>query len=104
MDTVVVYETVPNRAPDAAAVRRQLTDGCIDCLTFFSPSAFESFVELMGTEVFDDIKKRPIAVAAIGPTTADAVRKSGLDVDVRPRRSLEDDLLAALSAYYVPPE
>ncbi len=103
VDAVVVYETVPNRRLDVTTMKRRITDGGVDCVTFFSPSAFDCFLDLMGADVVDDIKKRSIAVAAIGPTTAAAVKNAGLPVDIQPRKSLEEDLVAALAAYYSPP-
>lgn len=97
---VEVYQTVPNRALDAGAMLSLINSGGVDCLTFFSPSAFDYFVEIMGTQVVDDIKEHSVTVAAIGPATAKAIKKSGLEVAVQPSKSVEEDLVTALSSHY----
>lgn len=100
VERVVIYKTAANRSLKTDIMSRQIKGGEIDCLTFFSPSAFEYFVELLGTSIIDDIKANSVAVAAIGPTTASAIVKKNLDVAIQPDRSLEEDLVEAMAAYY----
>ncbi len=64
---------------------RQLGDllerGQIHAVTFASPSAVKSVVAALGDRV--GLLERAV-VAAIGPTTAEAIRAAGLKVDVQP--------------------
>ncbi|MCH7707363.1 MAG: uroporphyrinogen-III C-methyltransferase [Myxococcales bacterium] len=93
VDAVTAYRTL---APDtdAAALCERLTAGRLDVLTFASPSAVRNFMALL-----DRAARRAVAdclVAAIGPTTAEALRKEGLEPDVVPERANAADLVAAL--------
>ena len=93
VDAVTAYRTV---APDidAAALCERLTAGRLDVLTFASPSAVRNFIALL-----DRAARRAVAdclVTAIGPTTAEALRKEGLEPDVVPERASAADLVAAL--------
>lgn len=100
VDRIAVYRTIANRQLDNADMRRQINEKQIDCLTFFSPSAFIFFVELMGDLVVQKINDTKVAIAAIGPTTAAAIRSKNLPVAIEPKQSTEDALLEALSAYF----
>lgn len=74
VDVVAVYETVPGD-PDPAeveAVRR----GEVDAVTFTSSSTVTNLVDLLGA-----IPKPQPAVVAIGPVTAQAAERAGLQVD-----------------------
>ncbi|TDJ17307.1 MAG: uroporphyrinogen-III C-methyltransferase [Deltaproteobacteria bacterium] len=93
VDAVTAYRTL---APDtdAAALCERLTAGRLDVLTFASPSAVRNFMSLL-----DGAARRAASnclVAAIGPTTAEALRKEGLAPDVVPERASAADLVAAL--------
>ena len=93
VDAVTAYRTV---APDtdAVALCERLTAGRLDVLTFASPSAVRNFMSLL-----DGAARRAASdclVAAIGPTTAEALRKEGLEPDVVPERASAADLVAAL--------
>ena len=93
VDAVTAYRTL---APDidAAALCERLTAGRLDVLTFASPSAVRNFMSLL-----DGAARRAVSnclVAAIGPTTAEALRKEGLAPDVVPERASAADLVAAL--------
>ena len=97
---VEAYRTVPNRELDVEGMRRQVQSGQIDCITFFSPSAFNFFVDIMGRTIIDDIAAGSIAPAATGPVTARAIRAAKLDVDIQPANSQEDDFVQALVDFY----
>ncbi|NIO00784.1 MAG: hypothetical protein GTO42_01380 [Candidatus Latescibacteria bacterium] len=100
VDKLVVYHTVANRSVDAESMRMQIKNDEIDCLTFFSPSAFNYFIEIVGEPIVEDIKKSAVTIAAIGPTTSKAIAKLNLNVDVVPDRSLVEDFVEALAAFY----
>jgi uroporphyrinogen-III synthase len=100
VDKLTAYRTVPNRDLDVEGMRRRIRAGEIDCITFFSPSAFNFFVDIMGRPVVADIAAGSIKIAAVGPVTARAVRAMDLAVDIQPAVSQEDDLVLALIDYY----
>ena len=84
----VVYRTI-DTTPDPGivnAIRRSLRNREIEWACFFSPSAVESFVTIFGSNDLSRVK-----TAAIGETTANKVKESGLTVDyVSPRATTAD--------------
>jgi uroporphyrinogen-III synthase len=77
----VAYRTLP---ADPAALRPLgdlLEQGRIDAVVFASPSAVRSVAEALGPRA--SLLARA-AVAVIGPTTAEAARREGWPVTVRP--------------------
>lgn len=66
----VFYQTVCSDLSDLADVN-------YDMLVFFSPSGIESLFKN-----FPDFKQNNTRIAAFGATTADAVKKAGLNIDV----------------------
>jgi uroporphyrinogen-III synthase len=98
--SIVVYRTVPNHGGDAAPLKSEIENGAVDCLTFFSPSAFMNFIEIFGHDIIRRIKGRMPDIAAIGPTTADAMRRAGVEPDIVPENSTEEHLVRAIAAYY----
>jgi uroporphyrinogen III methyltransferase/synthase len=95
VDSVTVYRTLPPEI-DGAALRALLLEEGLDALTFTSPSTVENFVAIL------DAESRAAAgrciVAAIGPVTAEALRREGLAPDVLAERASVPDLVAALAA------
>jgi uroporphyrinogen-III synthase len=72
---VTAYRTVP--APlDRAACAGALDSGGVDVISFTSPSALENLRSGLGEALFDRAA-RDVVMAAIGPTTAAAVRAAG---------------------------
>ncbi len=83
-------------APDVAdAIRR----GEVDVVSFFSPSAFHNLVEAIGLETLRNLSGR-VALAAIGPVTAGAIRDAGLLVEIEAREATAASLVAAMSEYF----
>lgn len=77
---ITVYE---NHSPDLAAaqvVRRQMEDGTIGYISFTSPSTAQNFFKAMGTT---DLPPH-VKVAAIGMTTANALKELGVSTDIVP--------------------
>jgi len=91
----VVYRTLAADV-DGEALRARLVAGELDALTFTSPSTVRAFADLLD----DDARRaaRACQVAAIGPTTAEALRREGFEVDVVPEQATVAGLVAALSA------
>jgi uroporphyrinogen-III synthase len=100
VDRVVVYDTVPNDELDPDPIRRGLETNGIDCLTFFSPSAFDFFIKIVGTGALRLIRERNIPVAAIGPTTARAVEAGGISNVILPHMAGDESLLESIAAYF----
>lgn len=97
---IEVYKNVPYQKPDAELVHQKISDGLIDCITFFSPSALQAFVQLMGKDVVKEINSRQVAIAVIGSTTANAAREVHLKPIIRPVQSDNESFLQALKQYY----
>jgi uroporphyrinogen III methyltransferase/synthase len=97
VDAPVVYATAP-AAVDEPALRAALVAGELDALAFASPSAADRFAGLL-----DDASRaaaRRCIVAAIGETTAAALREHGLAPDVVPERPGARALVDALGARF----
>jgi uroporphyrinogen-III synthase len=75
-------------SPEALdAVRK----GNADVISFFSASAFRSVQSKLGTEALGRV-----AIAAIGPVTADAIRDAGIKVAVEWKVPTSSAFVAAL--------
>jgi uroporphyrinogen III methyltransferase / synthase len=94
---VTAYRTleVDSAAPDAMEAVRK---GEVDMVSFFSASAFRSVSNRVGVEVLGRV-----AIAAIGPVTADAIRDAGLKVAVESKVPTAKAFIAALLAHYSAP-
>jgi uroporphyrinogen III methyltransferase/synthase len=96
VDSIEAYRTV--RPPvDVAALRQDLEAGSLAALTFTSPSSVRHFVDLL-----DDAAFRAVAdciVAAVGTTTAGALRERGIEPDVIPKQPDSRQLVEALAAH-----
>ncbi|MGC1686084.1 MAG: uroporphyrinogen-III synthase [Candidatus Acidiferrales bacterium] len=84
--------------PAAAALRR-IRSGDVDVISFASPSAFRNFAELVGTDVMRALSESA-KFAAIGPTTARAIREDGWNVAIESSESTSDGLGDAVAAYF----
>ncbi len=96
VDSLEAYRNV-RPAVDVAALRHDLEAGTLAALTFTSPSTVEHFVELL-----DDDARRAISdciVAAVGTTTAAALRERGIEPDVVPKRPDVRALVDALATH-----
>jgi uroporphyrinogen-III synthase len=75
METVA-YQTLPPSKADRERVQAALTD-TVDGILFYSPSAVQNFLELLGRERLEKLQGRVLMVA-IGPTTAGALSAAGV--------------------------
>jgi uroporphyrinogen-III synthase len=73
---VVAYRTLRPTDADQEKLAR-VARGEADAILFFSPSAVHNFVELSGRKQLNILQDR-IAMAAIGPVTAGALREVGV--------------------------
>lgn len=73
---VIAYRTVRPSDADQERLAR-VARGEADAILFFSPSAVHSFIELSGRQQLKSLQDR-VAMAAIGPVTAGALREAGV--------------------------
>lgn len=79
-----------------------LLRGDADAITFFSPSAFRHFAGLLGHEALRRLSSR-VALAAVGPVTAETIRQAGLPVAVEAPQATTGSLVAALERHFQMP-
>lgn len=83
----IIYKTVASDLSDLADVN-------YDIIAFFSPSGINSlFVN------FPDFKQNETRIAAFGPTTAQAVREAGLQLDIEAPQPNAPSMTGALELY-----
>ena len=73
---VVAYRTLRPTEIDQRKLQ-QIADGEADAILFFSPSAVRHFAELFGSEQLRTLQDK-LAIAAVGPVTANALSESGV--------------------------
>ena len=73
---VIAYRTLPPSDVDQERVKRAVP-GQADAVLFFSPTAVHNFAELAGREQLG-LLQSTLALVAIGPITAGALRQSGV--------------------------
>lgn len=95
---VPAYKTVSASRVDPAILDR-IERGEIDALSFASPSAFSALVDDVGLE---RLKRLLVSarIAAIGPTTAAAIRQSGFTVAIEARVPTVAGLAAAIAEHF----
>jgi uroporphyrinogen-III synthase/uroporphyrinogen III methyltransferase/synthase len=92
---VEAYRTVPAPREVIAPLADWLARGEVHAVAFASPSAVRSVAAGLGPKAS---LLRGVLLAAIGPTTADAIRAEGLEVQVQPERYTGPDLAEAVAA------
>lgn len=92
---VEAYRTVPAPVSDIAPLGDWLARGEVDAVAFASPSAVRAVTGALGERA---ALLRGVLLAAIGPTTAEALREQGLEAGVQPERYTGADLAEAVAA------
>jgi uroporphyrinogen III methyltransferase/synthase len=95
---VVAYRTVAPEAPDQAVLDR-IRDAEIDVTIFASPSAFHNLDGFLGAGELAKLAER-VQFAAIGSTTAKAMRESGVRVHIEAEKASAAGLADAIAKYY----
>jgi uroporphyrinogen-III synthase len=95
---VTAYRTVAP-GPEAETALALIRAGEVDAIALASPSAFERLAEQVGMVTLHELSER-VALAAIGPVTADAIRQSGLPVAIVPAKPSATALVEALAAHF----
>jgi uroporphyrinogen III methyltransferase/synthase len=73
---VIAYRTLRPGETDQDGLKK-IANGQADAVLFFSPSAVQHFVELVGAEQLQKIQDM-LAIMAVGPITANALREAGV--------------------------
>jgi uroporphyrinogen-III synthase len=97
VDEIALY--APVNLPLDEEAYQQLLSG-VDAVTFASGSAVRAFVEALDGDVRFATFWETVAVACIGPTTAEVARVEGLPVHVVATQHDAPGLVAALTAFY----
>lgn len=74
---VIAYRTLPPSDTDRQRATQTLAQNA-DAVLFFSPSAVQNLTDLLGRDAFVALHHK-IAIAAIGPITARALREAGVE-------------------------
>jgi uroporphyrinogen-III synthase len=94
---VVAYRNLPPSTTDREQLRETLGDG-VDSILFYSPSAVENFLELLGPQRLDTLQGRVLMVA-IGPTTANALSAGGIQRIARAGDTTTKAIVEALEGH-----
>jgi uroporphyrinogen-III synthase len=95
---VVAYRTCMPESLDGDALARIRREGA-DMIFFGSPSAFRNFVQMMNKDVLNWLAENS-AFGAIGPTTAQAIRDAGVQVDFESPQPRTNDVIEAMTRYF----
>jgi uroporphyrinogen-III synthase/uroporphyrinogen III methyltransferase/synthase len=91
---VEAYRTLPAEPSAIAPLAGWIDEGQVDAVAFASPSAVKAVVAALGARAAALAR---VPLAAIGPTTAAALREAGLAVAVLPARYTGPDLADAIA-------
>jgi len=94
----IAYRTVAPAAPDPAALNR-VRGGDFDVAIFSSPSAFQNAAGFLGAGTLVSLADR-VRYAAIGPTTAKAMRDAGVRVHIEAEEASSAGLVEAVVKYF----
>lgn len=78
-------------------LERFLRQGRITVATFTSAATFHNFIEIVGEDAIALLKS--VTISAIGPVTAKAINKAGLQVHIMPQRATIEDMVNAIIEY-----
>jgi uroporphyrinogen-III synthase len=95
---VVAYRTVAPEAPDREALAR-IGSGDFDVAIFSSPSAFHNLDGFLGPGRLAKLAEK-VQFAAIGPTTAKAMREASVRVHMEAEEASDAGLADAIVKYY----
>jgi uroporphyrinogen III methyltransferase/synthase len=94
----VAYRTAAPEQIDAKVLAR-VRGAEIDAIVFASPSAFQTFADCLGDDELAALSTR-IRFAAIGPTTANAIRTAGARVEIQSVEPSPAGVANSLARYY----
>lgn len=95
---VIAYHTLPPSNVDRARVT-EILDENSDAALFFSPSAVNNLADLIGKESLAALQNK-IAIAAVGPVTAAALRDHGVSNSIIAADTSADSVISALETHF----
>jgi uroporphyrinogen-III synthase len=95
---VIAYRTLRAAEVDQRSLQT-VADGETDAILFFSPSAVQHFEELMGKGTLSVLENK-MALTAVGPVTASALRKNGARRIFTSADTSSASILEALETYF----
>lgn len=95
---VVAYRTAGPDSLDPPLLEA-IRSGQADAVTFFSPSAFREFRNLIGSDALANWNSQ-VAFAAVGPVTAEAIRAASLPIAIEADEATTAALVAALERHF----
>ncbi len=98
VDVVDIYQTVKPKN-GSKRLRQLLTDRRIDVVTFTSSSTVNHFFDLLEEEHQKELPKN-IAIACIGPITAETAKGRGTEVHIQPEQYTIPGLTRAIVEYF----
>jgi uroporphyrinogen III methyltransferase/synthase len=98
VDDVTAYENHPVTDEKESLLTR-LKQGSVDMVTFTSSSTVENFYALLPPDALETLMNG-VAIASIGPISADTARSLGFTVDIVPDAYTIPDLCEAIRQYY----
>src|SRR5713226_424859 len=98
---VIAYRTLRPTDVDQQSLR-QIAEGAADAILFFSPSAVQHFAEAFGGEQLLKLQDK-LAIAAVGPVTAKALREAGVRRTVLAADTTAAAVVDALEEHFAGP-
>lgn len=95
---VVAYRTCMPESLHGHELEQVKRDGA-DVFVFASPSAFRNFAKTVGPEELKRFADRSV-FAAIGPTTAEAIRDAGVQVKIEAAKPSSSEIVQAIVEYF----
>jgi uroporphyrinogen-III synthase len=95
---IVAYRTAAPLSLDPT-ILQSIRDAQVDAIVFASPSAFRFLSECVGAAELAGLSSR-VRFAAIGPTTARALREEGMRVDIEATQSSAAGLADSIAKFY----
>lgn len=99
VDVIPVYRTV-TPAQAATGWHQELVDHRVHVVTFTSSSTVRNFVAILGGKEAVGPLLHSVAIAAIGPITAQTITEYGLTVSIMPRENTIPALVDAIAHHY----
>lgn len=96
VDAVEAYQTIKPET-DGEEIKRLLTEGGVDVLTFTSSLTVSNFAKIVGVEELSGLLQG-VLVACIGPVTAATAREHGVEKIIQPDQYTAPALVESLIA------
>lgn len=94
-----IYDTVTNNNDDLHSEINFITTNKPDLFAFTSPSSYKGFIKILQLEDYQNYFEGKI-ICAIGTTTEEAIRKSGVIVNIVPNIFSLRGISEAISTYF----